>query len=190
MSKPRNQYYKNTDKKIQNAMLELLQTKEIHKITVNDICSKAEINRSSFYAHYENIYDLMEKMEKEIELGVVEIYKNSDISLDNFFSERREEYLAIMIRFIGQHRDFYRAYMKLHPSNDIVSSMRLLLETGSRPYFDLLGLESEKDIIYHLTFFNKGMMSVIQYWIDTGCEETPEYLSNLIWKGITDLGKR
>lgn len=189
MSQVRNQYYKNTDQKIQKALIELLQDKDINKITVKDICNRANINRSTFYAHYIDIYDLMDKTEDDMGLGVLEVYKDSDISLDNFFSERRREYLTIMIRYIGHHRNFYKAYLKIHQNNDMMKAIQPMFELSITPYFKQMGLESEKDRIYHLSFFYNGMFSVIKQWIDAGCEETPEHLSNLIWNSITELSK-
>ena len=50
---------------IQNVFLELLKEKPVAKITVKEICGHAEINRSTFYKHYQDVYDLMEKLENE-----------------------------------------------------------------------------------------------------------------------------
>lgn len=50
---------------IQNVFLELLKEKPVAKITVKEICEHAEINRSTFYKHYQDVYDLMEKLENE-----------------------------------------------------------------------------------------------------------------------------
>ena len=49
------------EKRIQEALLELLKVKNIQQITVRAICEMADINRSTFYAHYLDVYDLLEK---------------------------------------------------------------------------------------------------------------------------------
>lgn len=48
---------------IRDTFLDLLKEKPIHKITIKEICEIAEINRGTFYKHYEDIYDLMQKLE-------------------------------------------------------------------------------------------------------------------------------
>ncbi|MBO5535783.1 MAG: TetR/AcrR family transcriptional regulator [Clostridia bacterium] len=51
-----------TQERLQNAMLELLQSKELKAITVKEICDKAGISRNAFYQHYgykEDLYDQM-----------------------------------------------------------------------------------------------------------------------------------
>ena len=47
---------------IENAMILLLQRKEFSKITIQDICQEALVSRSTFYAHYLDKYDLLEKI--------------------------------------------------------------------------------------------------------------------------------
>ena len=40
--------------------------KPVSKITVREICERAQINRSTFYAHYMDVYDLFEKVESQM----------------------------------------------------------------------------------------------------------------------------
>ena len=47
---------------IENAIILLLQRKEFSKITIQDICQEALVSRSTFYAHYLDKYDLLEKI--------------------------------------------------------------------------------------------------------------------------------
>lgn len=53
----------NAQRKIFSAYLQLIEEKSIDKITVSEICEIANINRSTFYRHYYDIYDLEEKIE-------------------------------------------------------------------------------------------------------------------------------
>ena len=55
-----------TKMRIKDALFELLKTKNLHKITVTEICEVAEINRSTFYVHYLDVFDLFDKVEEEI----------------------------------------------------------------------------------------------------------------------------
>ncbi|WP_455718400.1 TetR/AcrR family transcriptional regulator, partial [Anaerosporobacter sp.] len=55
-----------TKKVIKESLIELLQEKEIHQITVTDICNKADINRGTFYTHYKDAYDLLQSLEDEL----------------------------------------------------------------------------------------------------------------------------
>lgn len=55
-----------TRKSIMDAFIELSTKKEFKDITIKDITTEAMINRATFYAHFEDIYDLLEKVLSEI----------------------------------------------------------------------------------------------------------------------------
>jgi AcrR family transcriptional regulator len=51
---------------LKDSLMELLREKHISGITVKEICELADINRSTFYSHYSDHYDLLNKIEEEI----------------------------------------------------------------------------------------------------------------------------
>lgn len=55
-----------TERGIKNAFIELRSRKPLEKITVKELCESARINKSTFYAHYKDIYDLSDAMEEEV----------------------------------------------------------------------------------------------------------------------------
>lgn len=63
MNKNESKYF-NTDKKMGDAFLSLLEEKDFEYITVKDVCALANINRSTFYLHYEHLIDLVEELLK------------------------------------------------------------------------------------------------------------------------------
>ena len=63
---------------IRNAFVELIEEKGFDAITVKDITTKANINRGTFYAHYQDKFDLMTKCQKEI------MYEFSSIAKQKF----------------------------------------------------------------------------------------------------------
>ena len=60
-----NQRIKLTKTLLKDAMIQLLKTKTIYDLSIIEICKTAEINRSTFYNHYGNQYDLLKEMENE-----------------------------------------------------------------------------------------------------------------------------
>ena len=47
------------------SFVKLLKEKSVNRITVKEICSMAEINRATFYKHYLDVYDLLNKIEEQ-----------------------------------------------------------------------------------------------------------------------------
>lgn len=93
-----------------DALLSLMKEKTFEEIKVSDICNKALINRSTFYAHYTDKYELLADCIQTLKKSLTEeLEKNPNISntkeyylemiklfLDHI-ERQREEYLAIMI---------------------------------------------------------------------------------------------
>ena len=55
-----------TKKMVFEAFLSILKNKPIAKITVKEICTAADINRTTFYKYYKDTYDLLEQIEDEL----------------------------------------------------------------------------------------------------------------------------
>lgn len=51
---------------LKESLIQLLKEKQISSITVKEICDLADINRSTFYAHYSDQFDLLDKTEEEL----------------------------------------------------------------------------------------------------------------------------
>ncbi|MCH5193319.1 MAG: TetR/AcrR family transcriptional regulator [Oscillospiraceae bacterium] len=64
-----------TRQSIAKAFVELRSHKPLERITVKELCELAQINKSTFYCHYVDIYDLSEKVEQHI---VSDIMKDLD----------------------------------------------------------------------------------------------------------------
>lgn len=71
-----------TQRVIKESLLKLLAKKPIKKITVKEICELAQINRATFYLHYQDPYDLFEQIENELfeDLSSTVAAKQRDIS--------------------------------------------------------------------------------------------------------------
>ena len=62
MNQKNNLRFQEMDRKIREYFLSALSEREPDKITVQEICAHVGINRSSFYLHYRDVYDLLETM--------------------------------------------------------------------------------------------------------------------------------
>ena len=51
---------------IKESFINLLEKKDLSRITVKEICEDADINRATFYSHYTDVYDLLRKIENEL----------------------------------------------------------------------------------------------------------------------------
>lgn len=99
-----------TEAALREAFWRLYIQKPISKITIKELTRVAGVHRSSFYGHYEDIYDLLEKSEQEL-LDEIKTYMNVDRSIAEglspfdvivtFYQENLEKVAALM----GEHGD-------------------------------------------------------------------------------------
>ncbi len=66
-----------------NAFLDLRAKKAIEKITVKELCEKAMVNKSTFYAHYKDIYDLSESLENQIAEEIIKRLEHPEFILSD-----------------------------------------------------------------------------------------------------------
>ena len=81
MNKNESKYF-NTAILFDEALIYLLENKDIEYITIKEICNKAGVNRSTFYLHYENINDLVEETMNYINKKFM-----------NYFNENTKEFI-------------------------------------------------------------------------------------------------
>lgn len=113
-----------TKKILYETLIELMKTKTFEEIKVSDICTKALINRSTFYAHYDDKYELLLEFINSLkEEFINELSKNKNIL------NTREYYLEVIRLFldhIENKKDIYNAIMINNRNSimmDILSSV-------------------------------------------------------------------
>ncbi len=181
MNTKNNQRYQETEKLIQNTLLSLAQEKDIHKVTVRAICEKAHINRSSFYLHYLDIHDLIDKMGREMMKEIGEMMRHSDSVIDFFLDP---DSMAQMIGFVKEHRAFFEIYLT-HYTATANENFSLLWESAAKPYLlDHYGTIDEDEVWYYFSYFKAGFISVLSQWIHRGCPEPPEKLTKIILRNL------
>lgn len=135
-------------------------------IAVLDICKKSELNRSTFYANYIDIYDLTDKIKEHLEEEVSLLYHDEHKSGYN-----SNDYLRLL-RHIKENQIFYKTYFKLGYDNNY-------------EIFRYDTAQAEKDfggrhIEYHIEFFKSGFNAIVKKWLTGGCIETPEEMTEII----------
>lgn len=88
-----------TERGIKNAFIELRSGKPLEKITVKELCESARINKSTFYAHYKDIYDLSDAMEEEVVQSIANSIQHPEYLLEHPAEFARE----LLMAYISQN---------------------------------------------------------------------------------------
>lgn len=166
MNTPNNKRKKESMERIEKVFIELLQTKELSKISVSDICKRAGLNRTTFYANYTDIYGLADTIRDKLESEVSGLY--SEEVTQGFNSN---DYLKLF-RHIKDNQIFYMTYFKLgYDNNYKIFQYDTAL---ARRHFQ------NRFIEYHMEFFKAGITQIIKIWLNGGCKESPEDMAEII----------
>lgn len=151
--------------KIERVFIELLQTKDMDKISVSDICKRAALNRSTFYANFIDIYDLADKLRTHLEEDFLSLYQDE-------ISQRHNTHNYIkLLSHIRENQLFYKTYFKLGYDNKSLIGYDV---DYAAKHFDL------KYIDYHIEFFKSGFNALIKKWLEGGCKETPKEIQQIL----------
>lgn len=185
MNTKNNQRAQLTRHKIKEIFIDLLGTKDINQITVQELCKKADINRTTFYSHYNDVYDLMKKIEiekcEEIKT-LFEIPEDKDLSAATNITELEiskneiNELLSIhnlekLCLFIAENSRFYRIYLNDFSIKYINQCFPSLHHPESF---------SHAKTRYQLEFLQNGMTGVIRLWLNSDLKEPPVEMAKML----------
>lgn len=176
-----------TKKYIKIAFTELLKEKGIEGLTVMDIARKAGINRGTFYSHYVDKYELMEKLEMGISYDLQQILLRSDKSNLNDPIELIP-YPLILEALIYVKNDF--AFIsaiagKGGDSQFIEMIKDILSELITSKITQSSELQFKKEDLpedYAQEILLSSIVAIILLWIKKDAEETPEEIAMMITK--------
>ena len=169
-----------TRRSITNALAELLSEKELRKITVQELSDLADVNRVTFYKHYLDIYDLYEKMEKDVlaELGMLILkYQESDA----------EDFASGMVDYISDNPEIFRMIFSAHNTGVMRDKFEKMIEGLFRVIqSEKAGTDySDNRLSYYCGYQASGCISVFEKWVRDNFDLPKEF----IIKTITDLNK-
>lgn len=191
MNKNESKYF-NTAKKMNDALITLLETKEYEYITIKEICHIANVNRSTFYLHYSNMNDLLEETIKSLNQSFHSHFKSKENESTIISKENIEDLLFInddniipYLNFIKENKNIYKV-LKNHPQlfnvNKIYDQMFRKLFV---PIMNRFGLD-EKWHKYLMDYYISGLTFIILDWVYDDCkipiQEVSDFIKGLIVK--------
>jgi len=166
MNTPNNKRRQESRNRMESAFVQLLQRCEPEELTVTDLCRAANVNRTTFYANYNDLKDLALSVHQRFEAELLSSYEEDDT-----VSSWRDVGFLKLFQHIYDNQIFYRTYFKLG--------------LGDRLSFSgmdekLLKAYAGRHAGYHKEFFRSGMVAVIKMWLSGGCSQSPEEISRII----------
>lgn len=142
-----------TRRLIKNTFMQMLsEKKEISKISVSELVARAEISRATFYAHFDDIYSVVEEFETEL---INEFFTNAKLlTTDNY-----EKFFETLFAFLKENDENYKMMCK---SNDVLFSAKRLTTLGVNKLLEIINSDSNiksKDFIeIEISIFLEGLI--------------------------------
>ncbi|GGA00469.1 TetR family transcriptional regulator [Paenibacillus marchantiophytorum] len=166
---------------LKDAFVELLQEMEIEKISVNRIAERATINRVTFYLHYRDIPDMLEKMADDM---IEDIRKILDKDSGNQYvaEEGAWPLLVDLLEHIAEHAKFYKIILASRRTPIFTDRLLKLLSELITARLDSAESEAiladagiQKDIA--LWYGSAALIGTIVAWLRKDMPYTPLYLA-------------
>lgn len=175
MNKKSNQRYQETKQKIEICFQELLEKKEIKDVTVSEICRMSNIHRTTFYGHYEDVYDLMQHMVQQAYQEMMSFFISDDDKMT------MGDGLRNLFMYIRENQVFFRRFLEGYTDVTFQEEQTPeLLVRASKDIMRTLNYKNNRELLYHQTFFSEGLKAVIRMWIAKGCQEAPNEMAEII----------
>lgn len=194
MNKAESKYF-NTALRMDEALIKLLEIKDLEFITVKEICQRAGVNRSTFYLHYETVGDLvneaMDMVDKRFLSYFAQDAKDFSFNVDN--KELKDlvlitrEYLLPYLRFINENKSIYHASFRNPGSMRANLRYARLKKQILEPILMKFGVPSEFRA-YYMAYYIEGIAAIIKEWLRNGCREQVEDIAAVIEECVRPPG--
>lgn len=153
---------------LKSSLIEIMRTKSIHSISIKEICDGADVNRSTFYRHYDTQYDLYDDIIEDIAGDIGEIHR----ACVDFASI---EFLTKVLEYIESRRDTFLIIL----SDKGRISLGEAFTRFTNRFLD------HKDLgevgTYVTQFVAAGLTSTLWTWLNKDIRRTPRELAALLY---------
>lgn len=176
--------YHNTALKMHEALFRLLEKKEFSDISIRELCTQAEVNRSTFYAHYSNTYELIKEAYED---RLKEFFKSFSSTLQDIESFDAAEsvfispdYLLPYLSFVKENKSFFKVYMSNLQSFDADDTYSFLMEKVFLPIYRKNGISDKTVVNYMSKFYLQGITSIVLEWVNRDCIDEEYFICEII----------
>ena len=166
-----------TKKNLQTALLTLLEEKPLEKISIAELCREANVNRGTFYLHFQDVPELFEMYFQEITIDLKKAYYEP-FHLTNNHISHLEPHMVRIFHHVKTFDTFYSIVFNrkapLMYYYNLFDIIRVYLKGSIEE-----NIQSADDLHseYTASYQANAILGMVIEWVSRGFQETPEYLS-------------
>lgn len=185
MNKYESKYF-NTARLMNEALLLLLENKDYEYITVKEICSKAGVNRSTFYLHYETIDDLLQETIEYIKKQFFNSFNGAQLNKEIINRSSLEELVLITPEYLTSYLQFLKnnknVFILINKKPTLFNSEMIFEKMYKELFIPILNKfdVAKENQVYVFEFYFKGVFAIITKWLSLDCNLSINELISII----------
>ncbi|WP_173915295.1 TetR/AcrR family transcriptional regulator [Halobacillus sp. Marseille-Q1614] len=176
MSEKLDRRKKYTRKVLKESLITLLAQKSISEITVKEVCEIADINRSTFYTHYSDHFDLLDKIEEEIT-------EDMNKYLNSYSYEIEEESIQMtekILEYIIENKFMFQTLLNKDAAPTFEKRMMELTRGFMVNNWLSENYLKREESKYLSSFVISGAIHVIKDWLANNMDQPPKEMAVMI----------
>ncbi|KAF1302865.1 TetR/AcrR family transcriptional regulator [Candidatus Enterococcus willemsii] len=164
-----------TKKALQNSLAELVSEKDLHTITIKELTTTADVHRSTFYAHYVDIYELYDEVENMV------IHELSEL-IETNFSLEFSMYYQILFDYVEKNQQFCKMLFSNHITHSFFDRLTNLFKNACLKSWCILlnTTEVSADLDYLAQYHLQGCFGMIRKWSEANFAYPKEKMPHLL----------
>ena len=182
-----------TKKMIRSALAELIEEKGFNNISITDITTRADINRGTFYLHYDDKYDLLRKIEEEVmaelqyRIKIDDLYDSFDIDSTNYIDSIKKPipFIIKIFEYFKENSTFMKAILGPNGDPNFQNKVKKLMETNLFEKQVIKAFKKENLLVpkeYFFSYVLSAHIGVLQQWLGSGMKESPTEMALILEK--------
>ena len=169
-----------TRKLYEAALIELLKTNDINRITVTDLSKMADVSRGTFYTHYDDIYDLLESVENSILEELTRIVSIEPHKGEIFLFEEEFTNIVNALKYAETNKEIFRVLLNDRGSLLFLNRLKNIFSEKLLTRMLTVSFSDEKYNSILTAFYITGFIGAIQEWMKNDFNISAFELASLI----------
>lgn len=170
-----NRKIKYTQMVLQDSLMELMERKPFSKITIKELCEAADINRTTFYAHYTDQNSLLHEIEAEVLLSARNFVTSLSVPMD------RNGIMRITQEFLQYIADNNKHIQVLLGEQGDVNFQKDLFATIYEHCGIAISAAYSSTKEFYFIFVLNGSVGMIQHWLKSGLTKSATEMAEIIF---------
>ncbi|WPC43695.1 TetR/AcrR family transcriptional regulator [Clostridium sp. JS66] len=166
-----------TKQTLLQALTKLMSKKKINNITVKELTDLADVNRSTFYLYYKDIFDIVDKIESELINDFSETYdkfSKEATTYDDLF-----HFFIYLFEFVQNNGEMFEIFLCQSGEYTFIEKLKDAIKHCKIPLDDT---SSEVEAKYCMPFAISGCIGVVQQWLIDGMKTSPKDMAGILVK--------